>query len=164
MHFGKYCWICSLVRVWWVPGTRRDRKIATRFSSGKFMGKAGFLKGRYTGSHRHDPVLSMSHADFTTRYEDTLLAIEDAIEGSGADIDYETVNDILTLTCPDGSAIIITKQSATKQLWLAAKSGGFHFDITADGWVCDADGETLSGKLARIIRLQAGIDMDFQLA
>lgn len=103
----------------------------------------------------------MSAADFNTRYEETLIAIEDAIEGSGADLDYETVNDILTLTCPGGSVIIITRQSATRQLWLAAKSGGFHFDMTADGWVCDADGETLADKLAAICKAQAGINIIF---
>ena len=103
----------------------------------------------------------MSDADFPTRYEQTLMAIEDAVENSGADLDYETVNDILTLTCPDGSSIIITRQSATQQLWVAAKSGGFHFDMTPDAWVCDADGETLADKLGRICRSQGGADIDF---
>ena len=103
----------------------------------------------------------MSDNDFSTRYEETLLAIEDAIEESGEDIDYETVNDILTLTCPDGSAIIVTKQSATSQLWLAAKSGGFHFDLEDGEWICDSDGETLRGKLAAICRQQAGVGIEF---
>lgn len=106
----------------------------------------------------------MSPADFNTRYEETLVAIEDAVEAaledSDLDLDYETVNDILTLTCPDGSAIIITRQSAANQLWLAARSGGFHFDLADGDWVCDADGETLSAKLTAICRDQAGIDID----
>ena len=107
----------------------------------------------------------MSTADFNTRYEHTLLAIEEAVESaledSDIDLDFETVNDILTLTCPDGSAIIITRQSATQQLWLAAKSGGFHFDLNDHDWVCDSDGETLSAKLGTICRNQAGMDIDF---
>ena len=103
----------------------------------------------------------MSDAEFSTRYEETLIAIEDAVENSGTDLDYETVNDILTLTCPDGSAIIITRQSATRQLWVAAKSGGFHFDMTPGTWVCDTDGETLAVKLGSICRSQAGADIDF---
>jgi CyaY protein len=103
----------------------------------------------------------MSDAEFSTRYEETLIAIEDAVENSGADLDYETVNDILTLTCPDGSSIIITRQSATRQLWLAAKSGGFHFDMTTEGWVCDSDRESLIHKLTNIFREQAGVDINF---
>ena len=103
----------------------------------------------------------MSEPDFNTRYENTLIAIEDAIEESGADIDYETVNDILTLTCPDGSAIIITRQSATSQLWVAAKSGGFHFDLSGSDWICDSDGETLTDKLSSICHQQAGASISF---
>jgi CyaY protein len=103
----------------------------------------------------------MSDLDFSIRYEQTLMAIEDAVENSGAELDYETVNDILTLTCPDGSSIIITRQSATRQLWVAAKSGGFHFDMTPGAWVCDADGETLSDKLGHICKIQGKADIDF---
>lgn len=106
----------------------------------------------------------MSTPEFHSRYEETLLAIEDAVEvavdDSGIDVDFESVNDILTITCSDGSAIIITPQSATGQLWVAAKSGGFHFDLAGDGWVCDADGETLTEKLTRICREQAGLDIE----
>ena len=103
----------------------------------------------------------MSNADFNTRYEQTLIAIEDAIENSGADIDFESVNNILTLTCPGGSVIIITPQSATGQLWLAAKSGGFHFDLHEGDWICDTDGETLAVKLAGVCKMQGGVDIDF---
>ena len=103
----------------------------------------------------------MSDNEFSSRYEQTLLAIEDAVEESGEDIDYESVNDILTLTCPNGSLIIITKQSATRQLWLAAKSGGFHFDMGDGEWISDADGETLSHKLAAICLEQAGASIEF---
>lgn len=106
----------------------------------------------------------MSNANFSSRYEATLMTIEDAIENSGENLDYESVNDILTLTCPDGSVIIITRQSATSQLWLAARSGGFHFDMgekEEDDWVCDSDGETLAAKLAAICKAQGGMDIDF---
>ena len=106
----------------------------------------------------------MSDADFSTRYEDTLVAIEDTVEDSGTDLDYETVNDILTLTCANGSAIIITRQSATRQLWLAAKSGGFHFDMGDDDWICDADGETLSAKLSAICKSQGSVDIEFDFS
>ena len=106
----------------------------------------------------------MSSADFNTRYEQTLLAIEEVVEAAvddGADLDFETVNDILTLTCADGSSIIITRQSATNQLWLAAKSGGFHFDLVDGRWVCDSDKEFLADKLAGICKKQAGVEMEF---
>ncbi|MDG2176750.1 MAG: iron donor protein CyaY [Gammaproteobacteria bacterium] len=107
----------------------------------------------------------MAELDFSTHYEQTLLAVEEAVEAvidnNDADIDFESVNDILTLTCPDGSSIIITRQSATKQLWLAAKSGGFHFDLQNNHWVCDADGEKLPDKLTSMCLQQANVQIDF---
>jgi len=106
----------------------------------------------------------MSDADFSTRYENTLIAIEDTLEDSGSDLDYESVNDILTITCTNGSSIIITRQSATHQLWLAAKSGGFHFDVGDDDWICDSDGETLSAKLSAICQSQGGVDIAFDFS
>ena len=107
----------------------------------------------------------MTEQDFSTRYDQTLLiveqAVESAIDDNDADIDFESMNDILTLTCSDGSSIIFTRQSATSQLWLAAKSGGFHFDLENNRWICDADGETLLDKLTSICLLQANVQIDF---
>jgi len=103
----------------------------------------------------------MSDQNFNARYEQTLFAIEEAVEESGEDMDFESVNDILTLTCSDGSSIIITRQSATQQLWLAARSGGFHFDMNDSGWVCDSDGQTLSDKLSAICLEQGGVSIEF---
>ena len=107
----------------------------------------------------------MTEPGFNTLYEQTLMTVEgtveEAIDNNDVDIDFESVNDILTLTCPDGSSIIITRQSATNQLWLAAKSGGFHFDFQNKRWVCDADGESLSDKLTSMCIQQADVQLDF---
>ena len=102
----------------------------------------------------------MTDAEFETLYSQTLLQIEDAIEAADPDMDYETVNDILTVTCPDGSSIIFTRQTAARQLWLAAKSGGFHFDYDPDeaSWVCYS-GESLGQKLKDIFLQQAGMEL-----
>ena len=107
----------------------------------------------------------MSSPDFSSSYDSTLLAIEEvveaAMEDSETEMDYETINDILTLTCEDGTSIIITRQSATNQLWLAARSGGFHFDLVDGQWVCDSDQETLGSKLSSICHSQGGVSIDF---
>jgi CyaY protein len=65
---------------------------------------------------------------FNQLAEDTMSAIEDAVEASDADIDYDNVADILTLEFPNRSRIIINKQTPLSQIWVAAKSGGYHFD------------------------------------
>ena len=87
---------------------------------------------------------------FDENIDDTLLAIEEAIDATGEDIDYDTISGILTLIFPDDSKIIINRQSATEQLWIAAKSGGFHLVWSGSTWKIlqeDIDLETLLSDL-----------------
>lgn len=100
----------------------------------------------------------MNEAEFKHHYEATLFAIEEAIERSGADVEFETANDILTLEFPNRSKIIINAQSAMHQLWVAARSGGFHFNLdSASGiWRSDQGGAELFAELSRLASEQAG--------
>lgn len=95
----------------------------------------------------------MNESEFNQRVEETLLKIEEDIDESGADIDYENVSGVLTLTFEDDSQIVINRQSALSQLWVAAKSGGHHFDWddTASGWVRDGDRTPLFEVLAELM-------------
>jgi CyaY protein len=101
----------------------------------------------------------MNESDFNRLAEQTLNAIEEAVEESGADIDYDTVSDILTLEFDNGSQVIINKQGPARQLWVAARSGGFHFDYDVAGqvWVRDNQSkEELFACLSRCCSEQAG--------
>ena len=83
-------------------------------------------------------------------------AVEEACDESGADIDYETASGILTLTFSNGSQIIINRQAALKQIWVAAKQGGFHFDLdeSSEQWLCE--GKELFAALSEYASEQAG--------
>jgi CyaY protein len=103
----------------------------------------------------------MTPAEFTELYEDTLMAMEEAMDEVDGDIDYETVNGILTITFENGSKIIITPQSATSQLWVAAKSGGFHFEYKDDAWYRTTDNEALNEVMTELFASQAGLEFSF---
>ena len=100
----------------------------------------------------------MNESEFHQRVDDMLLAIEEAIDESGADIDYENAAGILTLELENGSQIIINRQTPVKQLWLAVRSGGFHFDWSddEDGWVRDSDGDGFVAVLNEALEAQGG--------
>jgi len=100
----------------------------------------------------------MNESEFNQRVDDIIVQIEDAIDESGADIDYETAGGILTLSFVNDSKIIINRQTPVKQLWLAAKSGGFHFDYDAGQgcWLRDQGGEEFFTALNRYCSEQAG--------
>ena len=100
----------------------------------------------------------MNEAQYSDLLDDLMVAIEDAIEDAELDIDYETAAGILTLTCPDNSKVILSRQTPLLQLWLAARSGGFHFNYAEDRqmWVLDSNGEGFSGVLNRCLSEQYG--------
>jgi CyaY protein len=100
----------------------------------------------------------MNESDFNQLAEDTMTAIEDAIDDCGVDIDYDSAGGILTLEFGNASQIIINKQTPLSQLWVAARSGGFHFDYDAEQqcWRLKGGGEELFSCLSRYCSEQAG--------
>jgi len=99
----------------------------------------------------------MKESDFNLLVDDLMLALEESIDDSGVDIDYETSAGVMTLTIEaDGSKVIISRQPAMSQVWVAAKSGGFHFNRAGDVWQCSSTSETLGELLGRVCTEQAG--------
>lgn len=100
----------------------------------------------------------MNESDFNQLAEDTMTAIEEAVDDCGVDIDYDSGGGILTLEFGNGSQIIINKQTPLSQLWVAARSGGFHFDYDTDEqcWRLQGGGEELFSCLSRYCSEQAG--------
>jgi len=102
----------------------------------------------------------MNESEFNDIVDDILIEIEDAIEEAcdetGADIDYETTSGILTLVFTNGSQIIINRQTSLKQIWIAAKQGGFHFafNTETEQWICD--GKELYSALSEYCTEQSG--------
>jgi CyaY protein len=109
----------------------------------------------------------VTEAEFLGIYKQTLVEIEEAVEAAindrDAELDYESGNDMLTLTYRNGSVAIISRQSAIRQLWLAARSGGFHFDYDEGEaqWICTLNGQSLPDMLSEVCREQGGVAISF---
>jgi len=69
----------------------------------------------------------MNDSQYNLIADDLLLAIEEAIEDCGVDIDYERVGGLLTLTFKNTTKIIINKQAPLHEIWVATKFNGHHF-------------------------------------
>jgi len=106
----------------------------------------------------------MDESDFDRLADEAIAAIEEAIDSSGADIDYDTAGGILTLEFGDGSRIIVNKQAPLSQLWVAARSGGYHFDYDADGdcWRLQGKQDELFACLSRWCSEQAGEEISLE--
>lgn len=105
----------------------------------------------------------MQESEFQDIVDDIYFQLEEIIDDSGADIDYETNGGVMTLTCEnDGSKIILSRQVATSEIWVAARSGGFHFRFQQQEWIC-ATGEHLAELLVRVIHEQAQETLNISL-
>ena len=105
----------------------------------------------------------MDESEFNQRVDDILVQIEDGIEDSGADIDYESAGGILTLSFADDSKIIINRQTPVRQIWVATRQGGFHFiyNNETDQWQLQGSQQDLFAALSQFCTDQAGEAVDF---
>ncbi|MCU0939347.1 MAG: iron donor protein CyaY [Burkholderiaceae bacterium] len=98
----------------------------------------------------------MSETDFNALAEATLDAIESAVEATGADIEAARTGNVLTLELGDGSKVVVNSQAPMRQIWVAARSGGFHYARQGDQWRDTRDGSELFAALSRILSTQGG--------
>lgn len=70
----------------------------------------------------------MTESRFNELIDQTFDALETALEEVDADLDYQNAGGVLTVVLENGTHLVFSRQPPTRQLWLAARSGGFHFD------------------------------------
>ena len=87
----------------------------------------------------------MDDKEFSALADSILARIEASLEASGADIDFV-----------DGSKIIVNRHGPAREIWVAARAGGFHFRWDGVCWRDTRDGTELMGKLAELVSQQAG--------
>jgi len=102
----------------------------------------------------------MTESDFHSAVDAVLARIEAAVEASEA-LDSDLEAGILTIHCPDESRIIVNRQTPNREIWVAARSGGFHFVFRDGAWRDTRSGEELYASLARIVASQGGEALDF---
>jgi len=97
----------------------------------------------------------MNETEFHRAVDDVLARIESSVEASEA-LEVDLESGILTVTCPDDSRVIINRQTPNREIWVAARSGGFHFTWREGEWRDTRSGEELFASLSRILSMQGG--------
>lgn len=103
----------------------------------------------------------MSESEFERMASETLAGIEASVEAAadsaGIDIDLQMKpGGVLELEFEDGSKMIVNRQGAAREIWVAAKSGGYHFLYDGHRWVDTRDGGELFAALSRMVSAQSG--------
>ncbi|MSQ54063.1 MAG: iron donor protein CyaY [Betaproteobacteria bacterium] len=99
----------------------------------------------------------MTESEFEALGDAALSAIERALEASGVDADTETKGaGVLEIEFEDGSKVIVNRHTAAREVWVAARSGGFHFRHDGHTWRDTREGTELFAALSKIVSAQAG--------
>ena len=99
----------------------------------------------------------MNETEFNARAEGALAVIVRALEASGVECDCEFKGEgVLELEFEDRSKIIVNRHGPAREIWVAAKSGGYHFRFDGTRWVNTRDGEDLFAALSRYVSEQSG--------
>ena len=102
----------------------------------------------------------MTESEFHGAVDAILSRVEASLEGED-DLDVDLESGILTITCADDTKIIVNRQTPNREIWVAARSGGFHFAARDGAWRDTRSGEELYASLGAILRAQAGAEVDF---
>lgn len=99
----------------------------------------------------------MDDSEFNVLAGQALARIEAALEGSDADIDFElAAGGVLEIEFADRSKIIVNRHGVAKEIWVAARAGGFHFRWDGLVWRDTRDSAELMEKLSMLASQQAG--------
>jgi CyaY protein len=82
-------------------------------------------------------------------------------EQTDADIDNQRVGGMVTLTFPSSSQIVINLQKPLQEVWMAARSGGYHFRWRDGQWLDTRDQQEFFGQLSREASAQSGLALLF---
>jgi CyaY protein len=107
----------------------------------------------------------MTDTEFMDRAEAVLRAIEascDRInETSDVDIDNQRVGGMVTLVFRDRSQIVVNLQKPLHEIWLAARSGGYHYKFDGRQWQDTKGQGEFFASLSRDASAQAGTALRF---
>ncbi len=96
----------------------------------------------------------MDDTSFQAAVDEIFLEIEDRIDELPDDIDVDSSGGVLSLAFLDGSSVILSRQVASHEIWIAARSGGYHLAFDGNNWLCRATGETLTNLVDRVFQEQ----------
>jgi CyaY protein len=99
----------------------------------------------------------MDEREFAERAERALERIEAALEACGVDADVERKEGgVLEIEYGDGSRMVVNRHAAAREIWVAARSGGFHFRWDGSAWRDTREGTELFAALSKLVSAQSG--------
>ena len=102
----------------------------------------------------------MTEGEFNQLADAVLARIETAIDDCDGDVECTRSGNVLEVEFDNGQQIIINRHDANQEIWVAARSGGFHYSYRDGNWISQRDGSELFGRLTELFAEQ-GITVDW---
>ena len=103
----------------------------------------------------------LTDTEFIAAADRTLAAIGEALDAalarSDVDLDWSLNDGILEIECEDGSKLIVNRHVPNREIWVAARAGGYHFRAAQGAWRDGRSGDELGASVAALLREQAGL-------
>ena len=96
----------------------------------------------------------MTESEFNQLADAALTRIETAIDNCGGDVEYSRGGNMLEIEFGNGQKIIVNRHDVNREIWVAARSGGFHYAWQDGAWRSRRDGSELFGKLVELFAEQ----------
>ena len=107
----------------------------------------------------------LTDSDYDAKTRAALASVEASVDAwlqdDVVDIDTQRTGGLLEMSFPDGSKIVLNTQPPLQELWLAARSGGFHYKHVEGAWRDTRDGRELFEALSACASQQAGQSLRF---
>lgn len=107
----------------------------------------------------------MTDLEFMDHAEKLLLAVERSCDrindDTDADVDAQRSGGMVTLTFPNRTQIVINLQRPLHEVWMAAKSGGYHYRFDGAVWQDTKGAGEFFACLSRDATQQAGLALQF---
>jgi len=99
----------------------------------------------------------MTEGEFDSLADAALRALERALDHADLDIDVQVKGTgVIEIEFGDDSKIVVNRHAAAQEIWVAARSGGFHFRFADGAWRDTRDGTELFAALSRLVTAQSG--------
>ena len=99
----------------------------------------------------------MDENQFAVLADRALSRIEAALEESSVDADVALKEGgVIEIEFADDSRMVINRHVAAREIWVAARAGGFHFRWDGGAWRDTREGTELFAALSRLVSAQSG--------
>jgi CyaY protein len=96
----------------------------------------------------------MTDSEFLLQVEQAFDVIERAIDAADADVEVSRAGSVLTLELGSGAKVIVNSQAPMQQIWVAGRSGAYHYAYRDGHWIDTRDGAELYAALSRLLNTE----------